>query len=115
MTKVKSEVKISKSGKKNTCTMSLEGELTLHHATAIKKEMIEALENGDSLQLKIHKVTSIDLSLIQLLHSLKKTCTDLGKPIAIEMILNPDAALLLARTGFGSLLESPKSNNQTIS
>lgn len=114
MTKVISDIKTSKSGKKNTCTISFEGELTLHQVSAIKKGIINALEKCDSLQLKIHKVTSIDLSWIQLLHSLKKTCKDLGKPIAIEMILNPDAELLLARTGFGSLLESGKENNQTI-
>jgi anti-anti-sigma factor len=110
MQKVISDIKISKSGKKNTCTISLEGELTLNNVASIKKEMIEALEKCDSLQLRIHKVTSIDLSWIQLLHSLKKTCKDSGKHIAIEMILNPDAELLFARTGFGSLLESSKSN-----
>jgi|SRR5687768_9455060 len=114
MKKVISDIKISKSGGTNTCAISLEGELTLNNVTAIKKEMIEALEKCDSLQLRIHNVTLIDLSWIQLLHSLQKTYKDPGKIITIEMILNPDAELLFARTGFGSLLENSKSNNQTI-
>src|SRR5688572_7403484 len=114
MKKVISDIKISKSQKKNTCAISLEGELTLKNVDAVKKEIIEELERCDVLQLKLHNVTSIDLSCIQLLHSLTKTCKASGKPIAIEMSLNPDAALLFARTGLGSLLESSQSNNQTI-
>jgi anti-anti-sigma factor len=108
MKKIKSDVKISKSEKRNTCAISLEGELTLNNVTSIKKELIDALEKCDSLQLRIRDVKSIDLSSIQLLDSLKKTCKDLGKPIAIEMTLNPDAEILFARTGFGSFLESSK-------
>jgi anti-anti-sigma factor len=114
MKKVISDIKISKSGKSNTCTISLEGELTVNNVTAIRKELLQALEKCDRLQLRIYNVTTLDLSWIQLLHSLKKTCEDLGKSTAIEMLLNPDAELLLARTGFGSFLESSKSTNQTI-
>jgi anti-anti-sigma factor len=114
MKQVISDIKISNSVKKNACAISLEGELTLRNVAAIKKELIKALGKCDSLQLSVHNVTSIDLSWIQLFHSLRKTCKDSGKNITIEMMLNPDTELLFTRTGFGSLLKSSESNNQTI-
>jgi ABC-type transporter Mla MlaB component len=114
MKKAISDITTSKSGRQKVGSISLEGELTLNHITALKKEMMDALETCDSLKLKIQNVTSVDLSWIQLLQSIRKTCRDSGKNVAIEMILNSDAELLLARTGFSSLLESTKSNNQTI-
>jgi anti-anti-sigma factor len=114
MEKVISDMKISKSQEKNSYSISLEGELTLNNVVAIKKELKEALDKCASLELTLQNVTSIDLSWLQLLHSIRKTCKESGKSVTIEMILNPDAELLFARTGFGSLLERSKSNNHTI-
>jgi len=114
MKKVISDIKISRSGKQKTCTISLEGELTVNNVAGIKGELIHVLEKCDSLQLRIQNVTSTDLSWIQLLQSLRKTCNNSDKNIAISMILNSDVELLLTRAGFGSLLESAKPNNQTI-
>lgn len=113
MKKAISDIKISKSGTQSTCTISLEGELTVNSVGAFKKEMIEALNLCDGVLLKIQNVTSIDLSWIQLWESLKKTCKSTGKEVAVEMILNPDLEILFVRTGFSSLLKSSKSNNQT--
>jgi anti-anti-sigma factor len=114
MKKTQNHTEIFKPGNENNLTISLEGELTLNNATAIRNQLIEALGKCDSLQLKLNQVTSIDLSGIQLLHSLNKTCQYSGKNLAIEISLDRELELLIARTGFESLLESTKSNNQTI-
>ena len=113
MRKAITDIKISKSGAQSTCTISLEGELTVNSIGAFKQEMIEALNQCDGVQLKIRNATSIDHSWIQLWEALKKTCKGTGKDVVIEMILNPDQEILFARAGFASLLESSKSNNQT--
>jgi anti-anti-sigma factor len=113
MSSKRSDIQIVRSGKKSTCIISLEGELMVNNVTEIKEQIGEALAKCDSVQLRIHQVTSIDLSWIQLFHSIKRTCEETCKDMATEITLPSEIELLFLRTGFNSLLKGTNSNNQT--
>jgi anti-anti-sigma regulatory factor len=65
-------------------TLEIEGECTLDRAVELKSLLLEALQDGGDLLLKLDKVTAVDLSFLQLLCSAHRAALRCGKGFALH-------------------------------
>lgn len=82
---------------------NLAGELTVKYATEVSL-CLEKVMNEERLTLVIDEPASVDLSLLQLVYSLKKTREAKGLPLTLRTNVSTNDHSLLARTGFASFL-----------
>ena len=83
----------------------MEGEVTLNNADKIKDEIMNAVNNHASIEVKIHNVTNIDLFCVQLLYSVKKTVNETKKSVLFDVTIPEEFQLLLGNAGFNDLNE----------
>ena len=95
----KFEIKTSRKG--NNISLSLTGNLTLENSSAIYEDLKKICSGSENLTLKISEVESIDLTMIQLVYSIKKH-RGAGK-FTLETILPDDLKILMDKTGFTDL------------
>ncbi len=79
------------------------GELIINHITKIQKEISEVIDFNHNLSINITNPSSIDVTFIQLICSLKKTCENKGYNVEIESTLNEDIYSLVNNSGFNNL------------
>ncbi len=79
------------------------GELIINHITKIKKEISDIIDFNHNLSINITNPSSIDVTFIQLICSLKKTYESKGFTVAIESTLNEDVYSLVNNSGFNNL------------
>ncbi len=84
-------------------TLKLVNELTYTSVVDIKEKVIKHLHEFDQLYIQANLI-QIDLTGIQLLYSVKKTCINAKKQIIISIKMNEELELLLIRSGFKELL-----------
>lgn len=75
------EYKLEQSGAMGILT--IDGELTVQYAHELKSALLKSLDNVDHLVLNLAKVTSIDLSCLQLLCSAHRTSGKLNKQLSL--------------------------------
>lgn len=75
--------KITKKGNKRVITF--EGDLTLQNAEKMKKALLKSLETAGQVTLKLDRVTSLDLSCLQLLCSAHRTAVRKNRPITLSI------------------------------
>ena len=95
----KYKIQLSKTNNDNNDQLTLSGELSINHIDLIKDE-IESLINIDSpYKIIVKDADIIDLSLIQLLLSLK----NLNPKSEIHLVLNDEMMGLINISGFKNL------------
>ncbi|MBN1990796.1 MAG: STAS domain-containing protein [Bacteroidales bacterium] len=102
----KATLKVSPSKAKGgaSATLMLQGDLSLDQIVSIKDFLLENLTKYKELSVKINNVEAIDLGLIQLIFSLKRTAAEQGKKVESEFKLSSEQALLLSRSGLENLI-----------
>ena len=80
-------------------TLKLEQELTYSNVVDLKEEVIKHLHEFDQLHIQANLV-QIDLTGIQLLYSIKKTCLSAKKQVFLSIKMNEELENLLVSCGF---------------
>jgi len=97
------EIARDKNGE-SRATMMLEDELTYVNVVATENEVKKHLNDFDHLHIHAN-LSQIDLSGIQLLYSVKKSCLNAKKQIVISLRMNTELENLIIRSGFKDLLD----------
>ncbi len=63
----------------------LEGQLVIRNAALIKKELLSALTNSQTLELILKDITKVDMAFLQLLVALHKSAAIAGKRISLDI------------------------------
>lgn len=85
---------------RNGKRLCLEGELTISNAADFRQGLLEALEQGDCLELDLDAVTAIDLAGLQLLCSAHRTAVAGEKSLTLKDSLPPALKEACANAGF---------------
>ncbi|MBN2237216.1 MAG: hypothetical protein JW729_06625 [Bacteroidales bacterium] len=80
--------------------IKVKGELSIHYIAHIKKSIDAEIKNKKNIELVIYDASIIDLTMLQYLHSLKKSEKELGKNIKVTFQLDDDLSDLLKHAGF---------------
>jgi anti-anti-sigma regulatory factor len=68
----------------NKGVVTLKGDLTLRHAEEMKKVLLKALLNADSVTVSFGNIREVDLSCLQLLCSAHRSAVRLKKQVAFS-------------------------------
>jgi len=85
---------------KNSTRLSFDGELTVAHATVLKREIVESLQTGDNIELDIDQATKVDLSFLQLICSAHRTMCKDGKVLTLKKPFDPLFLQAIQEAGF---------------
>ncbi len=87
--------------------LALEGDLTIYHATALKEQVLSALEQHADLELDLTGVTEIDTAGCQILLLARREADRLGKSLRLT---NTGAAVteVLGFYGIADFVGSPQ-------
>jgi len=92
------EIRRSQEGARAVLTIS--GELTVLHAKALQKELLDALTGAASVEVVMGNVSAIDITFPQLLCSTHRTAAALKKQMTITGIEQAQFAAVLRNAGF---------------
>ncbi|MEM6841224.1 MAG: STAS domain-containing protein [Bacteroidota bacterium] len=92
--------------------LSYTGDLFIKQALAFTKEAKRRFEAGQEVEIKLEKVTAVDVAFVQTLFSVQRTMKEKIKSATIE--LNTDLAQLLKYTGLFAQLEKEGYNITTF-
>jgi len=90
--------------KKNLTEIRLSGNLTVNHSEVIHKKILSVIEKSKKITIHLDDVENIDLTIVQLLYSAKRTFLKGGKEFSTIANLPPDLSLLLERNGLKNIL-----------
>ena len=96
----KYKIQLSKNENNNIDELTLSGELSINHIDLIKNEIESLIDTSKPYEFIVKNADIIDLSLIQLLLSLKK----LNPKSNIQLSLNDEMLGLINISGFNNLL-----------
>ena len=96
------EISKDKSGT-SKATLKLENELTYVNVVSLKEEVIKNLANFDQIYIQAN-LFQIDLTGVQLLYSIRKSCLAAKKQVVFSIKMNDELQNLLIRSGFKDLL-----------
>jgi len=97
------EIKKSKQG----LILDIKGKFTIDFVDQLKREVVALLnEKTKSVTVTFGSISSIDVAGIQLLQSIKKTCTSKKIPFKIEGTVSNELMPLLSNAGFDNTLNS---------
>jgi anti-anti-sigma regulatory factor len=82
------------------CEVTLEGEITLPCIAELREKLLEALEGTDAISLDIAKVSSLDLSCLQVFCAMHKTSLEKKREITFSPSFPPVLGETLRRTGY---------------
>ncbi len=80
--------------------LNIEGEMTVGNVAELKAMLMQSLTTVDNLVLNLEKVTSVDISLFQVLCSAHRTSTGLKKHLTIVGELPEPLKQLVEIAGF---------------
>ncbi|MDH4161381.1 MAG: STAS domain-containing protein [Nitrospirota bacterium] len=84
-----------------TGPLVLEGELVVEHAEELKKILLEALKNGDSLDIDIEHVDQADLFGLQTLCSAHRSAMKAGKKLTLVGVQSEAFRNAVSLAGYG--------------
>jgi len=96
-------IKPSETEGDNKVSISMEGALTVDSMSKAKKSLLDAINEFDYISVTFNNVIDIDLSCVQLLLALKKTCAKLNKQVEIDMKIPDNLKLILNHSGFSKI------------
>jgi len=98
------EIPKVKKGEPVKATLYIDDELSFINAVEIQEDLIKHINNDiDQLNIQANLV-HLDLTGIQLLYAIRKTCETLNKHVSFNLRLNEDLKTLITRAGFRELL-----------
>jgi len=97
------EISKVKKGEPVKATLYVDDELSFINTAEIQEDILKHLKGIDQLNIQASLV-HLDLTGIQLLYSIKKTCATLNKQITYFIRMNEDLKTLVSRSGFKELL-----------
>lgn len=86
----------------------MEGEFTINNVTLVKEKLQKVFENFDHIDFVLKNIHQIDLSALQLLHTIKAIYTPEGKIVTIDAELSTDDKSLIYSSGLTELLTKSK-------
>jgi anti-anti-sigma regulatory factor len=84
--------------------LTLQGELTIDNAAAVRKYLLDSLAKHKKFTVRISNVENIDLTIIQLLQRFAWDAKELGKEVDFDFKLNEEFHSLIQRAGFNTFL-----------
>jgi anti-anti-sigma regulatory factor len=87
----------------DTGVVKLDGDLTLSNAEEIKKTLIKAILDSDSVKVKFGKVQNVDLSCLQLLCSAHRSAERFHKQMSFGGPLPPVVMSAATSAGYADL------------
>jgi anti-anti-sigma regulatory factor len=98
------EIPKVKKGEPVKATLYIDDELSFINASEIQDDISKHVKD-DFDQLSIQaSLAHLDLTGIQLLYSIKKTCETLNKEVTLSLKMNDELKTLITRAGFKELL-----------
>jgi|SRR5208283_872128 len=91
-------------GEAQKATLFIEDELSFINSNDIKEEVLNHMNDFDQIQIQA-TISHIDLTGIQLLYSIKKSCEALNKQVKFNFNMNGELKNLVIRSGFGELID----------
>jgi anti-anti-sigma regulatory factor len=85
-------------------TLSIDGELSFINASSILGDIQTHMHEFDQLNVQA-SLAHIDLTGIQILYSIKKSCTLNQKNVVFNIKMNEELTQLVLRSGFKELFE----------
>lgn len=101
-------LEINKSFKKGEpikATLTVDDELSFINAASIGSEVQKHINEFDQLTINA-SIAHIDLTGIQLLYSIKKTCEKVNKSVTFKIKLGEELKGLLLKSGFSDIFEA---------
>lgn len=95
-----------KNKNKQTAKLTINQDMTIINAEALKVKMEEALNSASSLDLTLKNIEVMDLAGLQLIYELKKEAEKQSKELNINFELEEKLLKTINITGFGDLLEN---------
>ncbi len=80
--------------------LSLGGDVTMVYALETKKVLLEAIQEVDTLNLDLHEIESVDVSLVQLICAAHRECYLSGKKILLQGGVGDVMLELMERAGY---------------
>lgn len=84
----------------NSGTLSVEGDMTIHHIRDLKARLIEAFGNAERVTVDVSVATSIDVAGVQLLCACHRFSVGRGKKMCLRLGENVQFANFLDEVGF---------------
>jgi ABC-type transporter Mla MlaB component len=81
------------------------GDLNINHMSKIKSRIAETVDFSDNLNIHVTNPSGIDITFIQLIYSLKKTCEAQGKSFKINGNFSEEMYGLVSNAGFDKLFK----------
>lgn len=106
MTKIDKNIQIKPSKKKGEKKVSivLENELTIFSIEKIREKIIESVLKYDEINFQLKNITNMDLTFIQLFHSIKVTSDKLNKKVTFNSDLSEDVKSLFINSDIYKVL-----------
>jgi len=79
-------------------------ELTIFSIEGMKDEVNKALKNYEEINIEVKEVVNLDLSFVQLLHSLKLTAAESKKKLSLKVNISDDLKTLLDNSDLSKVL-----------
>lgn len=98
------EIPKVKKGEPVKAILYIDDELSFINAAQIKEDILKGLSEFDSLSIQAH-IAHLDLTGVQLLYSIKKTCETLNKEVTYNIKMNDELKYLISRSGFKDLVQ----------
>ncbi len=80
--------------------LSIDGELTVSRAAEVRTHIVEALTQGEGIELDLGTVETIDIAGFQLLVATVKECEERAIPCVLSGPLSPSVAARAGDAGF---------------
>lgn len=96
------EIHNSKKGEPSKAILYIDDELSFINAEQIRQDIVSNLKEFDQLLIQAN-IAHLDLTGVQLLYSIKKSCEALKKEVTFNIKMNEDLKNLIERAGFKEL------------
>lgn len=104
MKRKKLEIQKVTKGEAIKATLFIDDELSFINSNEIKEEVLAHMNDFEQLQIQAN-IAHIDLTGIQLLYSIKKSCEAVNKQVKFNFKMNGELKNLVSRSGFGELID----------
>ncbi len=98
------EIHKTKDGDSKLANLYIDNELSFINSNDIKDEIMNRINDFDQLNIQAN-IAHIDLTGIQLLYSIKKSCAAVRKQVKFNFKLNSELKNLVVRSGFNDLFD----------
>ena len=96
------EIVNSKKGEPTKAILYIDDELSFINSEQIKQDILSHLKEFDHLLIQAN-IAHLDLTGVQILYSIQKTCETLNKQVTYNIKMNEELKNLISRAGFKEL------------